>query len=74
MTWISTKEEHHKLEEEVLCITRKFGFAQNRTETDTHEVLWWNGKTWEDWERDDIEDNPDYIRVVYWMEIPELKE
>ena len=58
--------------DEVLFITRKFGHAQNRTETDSFAILWWDGKLWQNWERDDYENNADYVRVVYWMHIPKL--
>lgn len=75
--WIDVRDKLPELNsdgesDEVLCITRKFGFAQNRIETDSFAILWWDGKTWQDWEQDDFENNADYISVVYWMPIPKL--
>ena len=70
--WINVKEKLPEIGFEVLCKTRKFGFAQNKVETDSNELLWWNGQRWEDYDVDDFENNPDYIAVIYWMEIPSL--
>lgn len=49
--WIDVRDKLPELNsdgesDEVLCITRKFGFSQNRTETDSFVILWWDGKTW----------------------------
>ena len=70
--WNDVRNKMPEVEKEVLCITRKFGHAQNRIETDIYELLWWDGKVWENMNIDDFETNPDYYLVVYWMVIPEL--
>lgn len=75
LIWHDAREElpelnEHCESEEVLCLTRKFGFAQNLKETDTYEVLWWDGKHWQNYDNTYFEDNPDYFEVVYWMYIP----
>lgn len=70
--WNDVRQKMPPIEQEVLCITRKFGHAQNRVETDIYELLWWDGKVWENMNIDDFENNPDYYAVVYWMEIPKL--
>lgn len=58
--------------EEVLCMTRKFGHDGIKRNTPFgYALLWWNGKTWEDWKTDDFENNPDYWLVTHWMKIPE---
>ena len=70
--WNDTRKLMPPIEQEVLCITRKFGHTQNRVETDVHELLWWDGKVWENMNIADFENNPDYCAVVYWMKIPKL--
>lgn len=75
--WIDVRDKLPELNrdgesDEVLCITRKFGFLQNRVETDCFAILRWDGKTWQDFKQNDYEDNADYVQVVYWMYIPKL--
>jgi hypothetical protein len=76
-TWISVKDNHPVIKEYgesdvVLCVERKFGFSQNRTDTDGYLLASWDGKHWinESESCNDLEDNPDYFSIVYWMEIP----
>jgi len=75
--WIDKRDDLPKLNkygesDEVLCICRKYGFHQDRVDTDRHELLFWDGKVWQGWGVDDYERNADYLEVVYWMEIPIL--
>jgi hypothetical protein len=75
--WIDVRDKLPELNSdgesnEVLCITRKFGFAQNITETDSFVILWWDGEAWQGGKQDDYENNADYVSVVYWMPIPKL--
>ena len=76
--WIDVRDKLPEIvngseSEEVLGIARKFGFSNDDPEYDEYAIIWWNGETWEDNEQDDFENNPDYYQVIYWMEIPELK-
>lgn len=68
--WISVK---YKLPEDgvfVLCYTAKFGNIGSVI--GSYEIMFYNSvtKKWEDYEIDDFENNPDYIRVTHWRKLP----
>jgi hypothetical protein len=73
--WYSVKDQLPQigkdgLSEDVLVIERKFGFSQSMVLSDGYRLACWDGKHWSDDNSEDIEDNPDYFFVVYWMSIP----
>ena len=75
--WINVKEELPPLNkygnsEDVLVILRKFGFNQDRLDTDTYMMASYNSyyKAWETEIDDNIEANANYMEVVYWQPLP----
>jgi hypothetical protein len=77
--WYSVEDKLPELDKfgesvDVLVIERKWGFSQGRTDTDGYRLAYWDGKHWSDDRSGDIEDNPDYFSVVYWMYIPDTPD
>jgi hypothetical protein len=69
--WISVKNEFPKDGVFVLCYTAKFGNIGSGF--GCYEILFYNSitKTWENYETDDFENNPDYIQVTHWKKLPD---
>jgi hypothetical protein len=68
--WTSVKCRLPEDDAFVLCYTAKFGNLGNGF--GGYEILFYNIETkkWENYEIDDFENNPDYIRVTYWRKLP----
>jgi len=68
--WISVKDRLPNEDIFVLCYTAKFG--KINSEIDNYKILFYDKetKTWQNYEIDDFENNPDYVYVTHWTPLP----
>jgi hypothetical protein len=69
--WVSVRWKLPDDDEYVLCYTSKFGKIGYGY--GGYEILFYNTDTkkWESYEKNDFENNPDYVYVTHWRKLPD---